>query len=131
MTYEETALRLVRLMYVGIMSPMKIANSIFLCTTLTGDWLRRVEEQFAGVNGGGSRASELQSYSSLDKPSLFVTSFFEKYPLAKEQLLAHEDKSYFLNIAQRSGQKPAPFIPILDNNFEVCFKEVWLLHALF
>ncbi len=69
--------------------------------------------------------------SSLDKPSVFVTSFFEKYPLAKEQLLAHEDKSYFLNIAQRSGQKPAPFIPILDNNFEVWFKKVQFLRMVF
>jgi fatty acid synthase subunit alpha len=127
LTYEETVLRLVHLMYVAHEDhwlDLSLRN-------LTGDWLRRVEERFAGVNGGGPRASELQSYSSLDKPSSFVTSFFEKYPLAKEQLLAHEDKSYFLNIAQRSGQKPAPFIPILDNNFEVCFKEVWLLHALF
>jgi fatty acid synthase subunit alpha len=26
----------------------------------TGDWLRRVEERFAGVNVGGPRASELR-----------------------------------------------------------------------
>jgi fatty acid synthase subunit alpha, fungi type len=37
---------------------------------LTGDW-----------------SSKLQSYSSLDKPSTFITSFFKKYPLATEQLL--------------------------------------------
>ena len=66
--------------------------------------MRRVEERFASVNGSGPKASKLQSYSSLDKPSTFVTSFFEKYSLATKQLLAHEDK-----IAQRSGQKPAPF----------------------
>jgi enoyl reductase-like protein len=127
MTYEETVLRLVRLMYVAHEDrwlDLSLRN-------LTGDWLRRVEERFAGVNGGGPKASELQAYSSLDKPSLFITSFFEKYPLAKEQLLAHEDKSYFLNIAQRSGQKPAPFIPILDNNFEVWFKKVRSLHSVF
>ena len=76
---------------------------------LAGDWMRRVEEHFAGVNGSGPKASKLQSYSSLDKPSTFVTSFFETYSLATKQLLAHEDKPYFLNIAQRSGQKPAPF----------------------
>jgi enoyl reductase-like protein len=120
MTYEETVLRLVRLMYVSHEArwlDLSLRN-------LTGDWLRRIEERFAGVNGGGPKASTLQSYTSLDKPSVFVTSFFEKYPLAKEQLLVYEDKSYFLNIAQRSGQKPAPFIPILDKNFEVWFKKV-------
>ena len=77
---------------------------------LTGDWLRRIEECVAGVNGSGPKASKFQSYSSLDKLSTFVTGFFEKYPVATEQLLAHEHKSYFLNIAQRSGQKPAPFV---------------------
>ena len=98
---------------------------------LAGDWLRCVEERFADVNISGPKASKLQSYSSLDKPSTFVTSFFEKYPLATVQLLAHEDKSYFLNIAQRSAQKPAPFIPILDNNFEVWFKKVQSLRMVF
>ena len=39
-------------------------------------------------------------------------------------LLVHEDEPYFLNIAQCSGQEPAPFVPILDNNFEVWFKKV-------
>ena len=120
MTYEETVLRLVRLMYVAHEDrwlDLSLRN-------LTGDWLRRVEERFAGVNGGGPKASVLQSYSSLDQPAAFVSTFFEKYPVAKEQLLAHEDKSYFLNITQRSGQKLAPFIPILDNSFEVWFKKV-------
>ncbi len=45
-----------------------------------GDWLRRVEERFAGMNNSGPKASKLQFYRSLDKPSTFVTSFFEKYP---------------------------------------------------
>ena len=78
-----------------------------------------IKECFASVNSSGPKASKLQSYSSLDKPSMFVTSFFEKFSLATKQLLAHEDESYFLNITQRSGQKPAPFIPNFDNNFEV------------
>ncbi|KAG1876139.1 hypothetical protein C8R48DRAFT_669334 [Suillus tomentosus] len=104
MTYEEVALRMVRLM------------------NLTGDWLRRVEERFAGVNGG-LKASVLQSFTELDDPSKFVESFFDKYPASKTQLLAAEDRAYFLTISQRAGQKPAPFIPILDSNFEVWFKK--------
>jgi hypothetical protein len=60
----------------------------------TGGWLCRVEGRFAGVNGDGPRASELQSYSSISI-RYQATSYFEKYPLAKEQLLAHQDKSYF------------------------------------
>ena len=42
----------------------------------------------------------------------------------REQLLAAEDMKYFLSIAQSPGQKPAPFIPVLDASFEVWFKKV-------
>jgi fatty acid synthase subunit alpha len=95
---------------------------------LTGDWLRRVEERFAGVNGV-VKASVLQSFSALDDPLPFVETFFQAYPLAREQLLASEDKAYFLTISQRAGQKPAPFIPILDANVEVWFKKVCVHYA--
>lgn len=119
MTYEEVVLRMVRLMYVAHESrwvDISLRN-------LTGDWLRRIEERFAGVNGK-PKASILQSYTSLDSPAEFVKTFFETYPKATKQLLASEDKSYFLTIAQRPGQKPVPFIPVLDATFEVWFKKV-------
>ncbi|KAF6759889.1 fatty acid synthetase alpha subunit [Ephemerocybe angulata] len=119
MTYEEVVLRMVRLMYVAHQQrwvDISLRN-------LTGDWLRRVEERFAGVDGGGVKPSLLQSYTSLDEPLPFVEQFFEKYPLGREQLLAAEDSAYFLAIAQRPGQKPVPFIPVLDASFEVWFKK--------
>ncbi|KAI0311286.1 acyl transferase domain-containing protein, partial [Amylostereum chailletii] len=90
---------------------------------LTGDWLRRIEERFAGVNGLGKKASILQSYTSLDSPGAFVEEFFKACPLAAEQLLASEDKAFFMSISQRPGQKPVPFIPVLDATFEVWFKK--------
>jgi fatty acid synthase subunit alpha len=119
MTYGEVVLRMVRLMHV---SHEKRWVDVSL-RNLTGDWLRRVEERFAGVNGA-VKASILQTYTALDDPLRFVNTFFTKYPLAREQLLASEDRIYFLAIAQRPGQKPALFIPILDANFEVWFKKV-------
>jgi hypothetical protein len=76
------------------------------------------------VNGGGAKASALQSFASLDNPHSFVKDFFAKYPASSTQLLASEDKAYFLAISQRRGQKPVPFIPILDADFEVWFKKV-------
>ena len=91
---------------------------------LTGDWLRRVEEQLAGVNGSGGKHSLPQKNSTLDDPLPFVGDFFNAYPLAKEQLLASEDRAYFLAISQRPGQKPVPFNPVLDANFEVWDKKV-------
>ncbi|KIJ66907.1 hypothetical protein HYDPIDRAFT_174219 [Hydnomerulius pinastri MD-312] len=118
MTYEEVTLRLIRLMYVAHQSrwiDISLRN-------LTGDWLRRVEERFAGVNGG-AKPSTLQSFTQLDNPSAFVGEFFKNYSAATRQLLAAEDRAYFLTISQRPGQKPAPFIPILDASFEVWFKK--------
>ena len=125
MTYEEVTLRMARLMFVtkeGRWIDTSLRN-------LTGDWLRRVEERFAGVNGGGAKASVLQSFTSLNNPHAFVTEFFAKYPASTTQLLASEDKAYFLAISQRRGQKPVPFIPILDANFEVWFKKVCISHC--
>jgi fatty acid synthase subunit beta len=118
MTYEETVLRMVRLMFVSH-EKRWVDNSL---RNLTGDWLRRVEERFAGVNGEGVK-SLLQNFSSLNDPLPFV-KFFEAYPLAAEQLLAAEDTAYFLAISQLPGQKPVPFIPVLDASFEVWFKKV-------
>ena len=120
MTYEETVLRMVRLMFVAH-EKRWIDRSL---RDLVGDWLRRVEERFAGVNGTGNKLSYLQSFDALDDPSPFIASFFETYPLATEQLLAAEDAAYFLAISQRPGQKPVPFIPVLDASFEVWFKKV-------
>jgi fatty acid synthase subunit alpha len=65
-----------------------------------------------------------KSFDSLDQPLPFIEEFFRAYPLTMEQLLASKDKAYFLTISQRPGQKPVPFIPILDTDFEVWFKKV-------
>ena len=125
MTYEEVVLRMIRLMYVAHQErwiDLSLRN-------LTGDWLRRVEERFAGVDSG-SKPSIIQSFSVLDKPEVFIEEFFKAYPLATEQLLATEDKAYFLAITQRPGQKPVPFIPILDASFEVWFKKVCIISCI-
>ena len=120
MTYEETVLRMIRLMFVPH-EKRWVDESL---RNLTGDWLRRVEERFADVNGEGVKRSLLQNFSSLDDPLPFVKCFFNTYLLAAEQLLAAEDTAYFLAISQRPGQKPVPFIPVLDASFEVWFKKV-------
>ena len=73
MTYEEVTLCTVRLMFVE-----KEERWIDLSLrNLTGDWLRRVEERFAGVNGGGAKALALQSFASLDN---FVQGLLREMP---------------------------------------------------
>ncbi|CAE6460687.1 unnamed protein product [Rhizoctonia solani] len=118
MTYEEVVRRMVRLMYVEHETRW-VDRSL---RNLVGDWLRRVEERFAG---GDVRRSEsiLQSFTELEVPQKLLDEFFNTYPLASEQLLSAEDKAYFLAISQRPGQKPVPFIPVLDASFEVWFKK--------
>ena len=83
-TYKETVIHVVRLMHVTHEErwlDLSLRN-------LARDRLRRVEERFVGVDRSGLKASKFQSYSNLDKPSTFVTSFVEKYPFATEQLCA-------------------------------------------
>jgi enoyl reductase-like protein len=63
MTYEETVLRLVRSMYVTH-EDRWLDLSLCSLTARCGR-LRRVD-----MNGAGPKASEFQSYSSLDKPSI-------------------------------------------------------------
>ena len=119
MTYEEITRRMVRLMYVAKQDrwvDISLRN-------LVGDWLRRVEERFAGIDGIRTKESLIQSFSSLDRPAPTLDAFFQQYPRGKSQLVAAEDKAYFLNICQRPGQKPAPFVAVLDNNFEYWFKK--------
>ncbi|KAE8239480.1 hypothetical protein A4X06_0g8243 [Tilletia controversa] len=71
---------------------------------LMGDWLRRVEERFAGIESGGRKLSMLQSYSVFDsEPAAFMDRLFAEY--------------------SRPGQKPDPFIPVLHESFQTRFKK--------
>lgn len=124
MTYEETVNRLVRLMYVSHQSRW-IDPSL---RNLVGDWLRRIEERLSVVNGS-PKDSEIQSYSELDHPLPTLNKFFARYPEASSQILASEDIAYFLALCQRPGQKPVPFIPVLDSQFGIWFKKDSLWQA--
>ncbi|PWY99602.1 hypothetical protein BCV70DRAFT_109981 [Testicularia cyperi] len=120
MTYEEVTRRMLQLLFVSHQSRW-IDPSL---QKLFGDWCRRVEERFAGIETAGKKESLLQSYSILNKePAAFVERFFAEYAGAKQVRLAAEDVGYFLTICQRRGQKPVPFIPELGDNFQTLFKK--------
>ncbi|GAA5867928.1 hypothetical protein JCM8547_003416 [Rhodosporidiobolus lusitaniae] len=125
MTYAEVNARLVRLMYVAH-EKRWIDPSL---RNLVGDWIRRVEERLSNVNDSGVKISALQSYTELNEPEAFLKKFLEQYPEAEDQILASADVSYFLAIAQRPGQKPVPFIPVLDASFGIWFKKDSLWQA--
>ena len=116
MTYAEVVRRMVDLMYVKH-EQRWIDPSL---QRLTGDFIHRVEERFTPKAG---KSSLLQTYSELDNPYPFVDKVIDAYPESSEQLITAQDCQHFLLLCQRRGQKPVPFVPALDDNFEFFFKK--------
>jgi fatty acid synthase subunit beta len=115
MTYGEVVRRMVDLMYVKH-EKRWIDKSL---TKLTGDFIRRLEERFATAEA----ISTFQSYTELNDPYTIVKKVLETYPEADTQLINAQDVQHFLLLCQRRGQKPVPFVPSLDENFEFWFKK--------
>lgn len=115
MTYAEVVNRMVDLMYIKHQSRWIDASLM----RLTGDFIRRVEERFTKASG----ESIIQSYEELKNPYPVVEKVFEKYPEAVEQPINAQDVQHFLLLCQRRGQKPVPFVPVLDGTFEFFFKK--------
>ncbi|KAL8701009.1 MAG: hypothetical protein Q9224_000701 [Gallowayella concinna] len=116
MTYGEIVRRMVDLMYVKHESRW-IDRSL---ANLTGDFIRRLEGRFTS---GAGKPSVLQSFSELNDPYPFVETVIKTYPESQTQLISAQDVQYFLRLCQRRGQKPVPFVPSLDENFEFFFKK--------
>lgn len=115
MTYGEVVRRMVDLMYVKHESRW-IDKSL---AHLTVDFMRRVEERFST----SSKDSLVQSYSEMDEPFKTVKKFLASFPEAEEQLINAQDVQHFLLLCKRRGQKPPPFVPVLDDSFEYFFKK--------
>ena len=116
MTYGEVLKRMVDLMYVKHESRW-IDQSL---ERLTGDFIRRLEGRFTAAPG---KSSLIQSYLELNEPYKVVDTVLEAYPEANDQLINAQDVQHFLLLCQRRGQKPVPFVPCLDENFEFFFKK--------
>ncbi|KAI5290298.1 beta subunit of fatty acid synthetase, partial [Ascosphaera aggregata] len=116
MTYAEVTHRLVELMYVKHEERWIDTSYKYF----TGDWLQRVEERFTSEEGKPSR---LQSLSQLNKPYPEIDNILNAYPEAATQLISAQDAQHFLILCQRPTQKPVPFVPALDENFEFWFKK--------
>lgn len=117
MTYQEVANRLIELMFVkrtNQWTDVSLRN--FFCT-----FLKRVEERFTSES---EKASLIQNFSELShNPQEFTDKFFESFALAKTQLISEEDCDFFLMCCANPFQKPAPFVPVLDDRFEFFFKK--------
>lgn len=117
MSYQEVANRMLELQYVK-KSKRWIDVSL---RNFTGNFLRRVEERFTFKPNSESL---IQNFNQLDNnPQEFLDKFFDAYPLAKTQLINEVDCDYFLQCCVSPVQKPAPFVPALDERFELFFKK--------
>lgn len=116
MTYGEIVRRMVDLMYVKHESRW-IDQSL---QRLTGDFIRRLEERFVSHS---TKPSLIQNYSELENPFALVEKVLTTYAEANTQLVNAQDVQHFLMLCQRRGQKPVPFVPSLDENFEFFFKK--------
>jgi len=115
MTYTEVVQRMVDLMYVKHQSRW-IDQSL---KRLTGDFIRRLEERFSRATS----ESLIQNYEELNNPFPMLERVFKAYPEADKQLINAQDVQHFLLLCQRRGQKPVPFVPVLDDTFEFFFKK--------
>ncbi|RMD41851.1 hypothetical protein DV735_g3277, partial [Chaetothyriales sp. CBS 134920] len=116
MTYAEVVRRMVDLMYVKHQSRW-IEPSL---RNLTVDFIRRVEDRFTPASG---QPSLIQSYADFENPFTLLDAVLAAYPEANTQLITAQDVQHFLLLCQRRGQKPVPFVPSLDDNFEFWFKK--------
>ncbi|KAK9446830.1 acyl transferase domain-containing protein [Limtongia smithiae] len=116
MTYGEILIRLVELLYIKN-EKRWIDPSL---RGMAGDFIRRIEERFTHSTG---QKSLLQSYTELSDPDASVAHILDAYPEAKDQIINVQDREFFLMLTLRPTQKPVPFVPILDDNFEFYFKK--------
>ncbi|KAJ2799759.1 fatty acid synthase alpha subunit Lsd1, partial [Coemansia helicoidea] len=121
MTYAEVATRLLAVLYVTHQSRWIDVTM----RNLVGDYLLRLEERFSTSEG----PAMLQSFDQLNEPFAQVEAVLDAYPESRTQLLATEDVQFFINLCLRPGQKPVPFIPLMDKDFHIWFKKDSLWQA--
>ena len=118
MTYGEVIYRMVDLMFIKHQRRW-IDESL---ARLTGDFIRHIEQRFPQDEDNG-RSLFIQNYNELDDPFPTVEKMLSAYPQASKQLMNAQDCQHFLQLCKRTGHKPVPFVPALDEDFEFWFKK--------
>ncbi|MBE3049762.1 DUF1729 domain-containing protein, partial [Candidatus Bathyarchaeota archaeon] len=116
MTYAEVVRRMIELLYVKHESRWIDPTYV----RLTAEWIQRVEERFTQTPG---HPSLLQNRSDLQKPFETIERILAAYPESETQIVNAHDVEHFLLLCMFPFQKPVPFVPIFDDNFEFYFKK--------
>ncbi|KAJ2160631.1 fatty acid synthase alpha subunit Lsd1 [Coemansia sp. RSA 552] len=109
MTYAEVIDRLVELMYVK--HQKRWIHPSYL--RFVSDFIGRVERRMCMEAPQFAFTAHLHDAN----PSRFGQIIAQEYPAAATQLLTSEDIQFFVHLCKRRGQKPVPFIPVLDADF--------------
>ncbi|KAI9502069.1 acyl transferase domain-containing protein [Coemansia spiralis] len=113
MTYAEVISRMVELMYVAHQKRWTAASYQNLVLEFADRLERRISNDLHIV----PVSQDLIKASPIEYDSIVAA----QYPLAQTQLLASEDIQFFISMWKRRGQKPLPFIPVLDIDFNIFF----------
>ncbi|KAJ2839672.1 fatty acid synthase alpha subunit Lsd1, partial [Coemansia sp. 'formosensis'] len=111
MTYAETIGRLVELMYVK--HQQRWVHESYRQVVL--DFITRAECRLGTDLPVMTIVPELQGVP----PTELAQSLTDRYPAAESRLLHSEDVQFFVAVCKRHGQKPVPFIAVLDIDFSV------------
>ncbi|OJJ69732.1 hypothetical protein ASPBRDRAFT_198373 [Aspergillus brasiliensis CBS 101740] len=89
---------------------------------LTFDFLQWLED-VAGSSISNSKTRYWQTVGQIDEPYTAIEQFLVRYAKGTSELMDEPSKQMFIHLCRRRGQKPVPFIPVLDEDFEVWFKK--------
>jgi fatty acid synthase subunit beta len=115
MTYHEILTRLAELLYIS--SQKAWIDETY--KTLFFKIFRRSEERLSTKNC----TSLLASVEKLGDPGLYAKIIASRYPAAVNTLIRSQDVQFFLLTCKTRGQKPVPFVPRLDEDFETWMKK--------
>lgn len=108
MTYLEVLQRLCELMYVHHQHRWIDVSY----QKLVLDYLHLTQERF------GHNIDRFE-----ESPSSIINAFEKSFGMDANEILYPEDVALLMALFRRRGQKPVPFIPKLDENFETWFKK--------
>jgi fatty acid synthase subunit beta len=114
MTYSEVLRRLCQLMYVHHENRWIDLSY----RTVVYDFLHLTQERFG---------HQIQCQG--ERPHEIIDAFEEALGIDASEMLYPEDVALLMALFRRRGQKPVPFIPRLDENFETWFKKDTLWQA--
>ncbi|RAL03127.1 beta subunit of fatty acid synthase [Aspergillus ibericus CBS 121593] len=89
---------------------------------LTFDFLQWIEDRVS-PSSDASKRRYWQSVGQVEEPYMAIEQFFASHPKATTELMDAPSTQMFIHLCRRRGQKPVPFIPVLDEEFEVWFKK--------